>query len=125
MTYAEVLDAVYTALTAAGEKLAFVEIDCPYNYYVLTDNKTKFRRIKKWCRDRRIDFFVITNSEASGAQEFQRRCRNYLIHLELDGIRPDLSVLQSWYTYPSENLPESKAFTFTHTINVATNLDYY
>lgn len=120
VTYAQVLDAVYTKLTAAGQKLSFVEIDCPYNYYVLTDNKTKFLRIKKWCRDRGIQFFIIINSEASGAEEFQRRSRNYLFHLELDGIRSDLAILQSWYPYPSENLPESKAYTFTHTINAVT-----
>ena len=126
VTYSEALDAVHQALTKAGMKLDFLEVDCPYNYYrekrtrnkdAAVDNARKFTALQQWCKARDIGFHVVVNAEPrnQGAQGFHDLTCEYVRQLRRDGIFPDVFIIQSWYKQPAKNLPESEAFTFMNT----------
>lgn len=125
-TYLEVLDKLHQALGRAGEKLAFVEVDCPYNYYREketrakdgpVDNPTKLLALGQWCAARRIGFHLILNAEprGGGAQAFHDLTLEYIRRLRHDGVFPDVFLIQSWYKSPEKNLPESDKHTFMGT----------
>ena len=126
VTYLEALDTVHQALTAAGKKMDFLEVDCPYNYYrekrtrnkdAAVDNAQKFTALQQWCKARDIDFHVVVNAEPrnQGAQGFHDLTCEYVRQLRRDGIFPDVFIIQSWYKQPAKNLPESETFTFMNT----------
>ncbi len=112
-TYQEVLDMLYDKITAAGEKIAFVEVDCPYNYFRQTetlhkdgkiDNGEKLRALSAWCWQRDIKFHVIVNSEVKNASAkiYYEDVMQYLLALRRE--------------YPRENLPENEKYTFMNTV---------
>lgn len=130
--YSDALDTVYTALVNAGHTLDFFEIDCPYQYYIATrtfdndadvDNPTKFRSIQSWCRARGVAFHLVVNAEPrTGYQEFYTGTTAYINHLKQDQIFPDVITIQSWYTVPTANLPETTPYTFMNTARDAIDL---
>lgn len=126
-TYQEVLDVLYEKITAAGEKIAFVEVDCPYNYFRQKetlrkdgkiDNGEKLRSLSAWCWQRDIQFHVIINSEVNNAsaKTYYEDVMQYLLALRRENVFPDKFLFQSWYKYPRENLPENKKYTFMNTV---------
>ena len=133
VTYSEVLDTLHRALAQSGEKIAFVEVDCPYNYYRETrtrsndaalNNAQKFIELQKWCEERTIRFYVVVNAEPrdAGAKGFHDLTCLYVFQLRQDGIFPDLFTVQSWYKEPAKNLPETEPFTFMNTAKDAISL---
>ena len=126
VTYAKALDAVHQALTKAGMKVDFLEVDCPYNYYrekrtrnkdAVVDNAGKFAAIQRWCEKQEVGFHLVVNAEPrkAGAQAFHDLTCEYLRQLRRDGIFPDVFIIQSWYEQPAKFLPETEAFTFMNT----------
>lgn len=126
-TYREVLDALYEKITAVGEKIAFIEVDCPYNYFRQKetlrkdgkiDNGKKLRALSAWCWQRDIQFHVIVNSEvkSASARTYYEDVMQYLLALRRENVFPDKFLFQSWYKYPRENLPENKKYTFMNTV---------
>ncbi len=126
-TYRQVLDTLYNTLTNAGEKIAFIEVDCPYNYYRkkrtlrndgVVNNGQKLRALQVWCQQRNIQLHVIINSEASdnSPKTYHDNTLKYLLALRRDRIFPDKFLFQSWYDIPAENLPESGKYTFMNTV---------
>ena len=130
--YEDALNTVYTALADAGHTLDFFEIDYPYQYYIATrtfdndadvDNPTKFRSIQSWCRDRGVTFHLVVNAEPrTGYQEFYTGTIAYIDRLKHDQIFPDAITIQSWYTVPTANLPETKPYAFMNTARDAIDL---
>ncbi len=126
VTYSEALDAVHRALTKAGKKVDFIEVDCPYNYYrenrtrnkdAAVDNARKFAALQNWCKARDIRFHLVVNAEPrnQGAQGFPDLTCEHIRHLRPDGLYPDVFIIQSWYKQPDRHLPETEAFTFMNT----------
>jgi len=123
--YEDALNIVYTALVNAGHTLDFFEIDCPYQYYITTrtadndadvDNPAKFRSIQSWCQARGVNFHLVVNAEPrTGYQEFYTGTIAYINRLKQDQIFPDVITIQSWYTEPTANLPETILYTFMNT----------
>ena len=147
--YEDILNRVYDELAATGENLAFVEIDCPYNYYLRTktfkedadcDNSAKFHLIQQWCRERDVKLHIIINTDPaatwntrdlsdidpekikSANRRFHDGVLAYIQQLHKDDITPDLMLIQSWYRAPSANLPETEPGTFMNTGKEAAQL---
>lgn len=130
---AQALEKIHQVLTQAGERIDFIEFECPYNYYQARmtgkgdsaiNNSQTFRELEKWCRDRNIRVHVIINGDPSeeGAQGFHERTCEFVRHLRRDGIFPDLFLIQSWYQQPAAHLPETQADTFMYTAREAIRL---
>lgn len=126
VTYLQALQEVHAALLEAGEKMDFVEIDCPFNYYreVRTrkgdsevNNAVKLSHIENWCQKNGINFHLVVNAEPRkfGAQGFYDLTCEYVQRLHDDKIFPHAFIIQSWYKEPSSHLPESKKYTFMNT----------
>jgi len=134
--FSDLLNEFYLALTNAGEKLAFFEVDSPYQYYVAKksrdgkvkiNNKKKFTLIQKWCKENNVPFYLLINydshlSEDKSGKEFYDGVMNYIKILREDSIFPDVFILQSWYKIPAKNLPESEKYTFMNTTRDAIRL---
>ena len=126
VTCEEILNKVQGVLQAAGEKLDFVEIDNPCNYYLekktrsgdaVHDGRKNLLAIQEWCQTNKVDFHLIVNAEprGQGAKGFHDLTLEFIRRLRQDGVFPDLFLIQSWYKQPVKNLPESEADTFMNT----------
>lgn len=126
VTYSEVLDVLHRVLADADEKIDFVEVDCPYNYYrekrsrsddADIDNARKLTKLQQWCKERAIGFNLIVNAEprTEGAKGFHDMTCEYVQQLRRDGIFPDVFIVQSWYKQPAKHLPETERYTFMNT----------
>ena len=145
VTFHQALTAVHDALTKAGERIAFVEVDCPFGYYqqrktrkgdAKVNNPKKFLALQKGCEQRGIAFHIIINNEVPGRpgaqltptkqaaadRTFHDGTLEYIRRLRKDGIFPDVFLIQSWYVAPREHLPETRPHTFTHTALAAAEL---
>lgn len=132
-TYLAALGRISDALQAAGDKLDFVEVDCPYNYYRETktrngdapvDNAKKLLALQAWCEANGAEFRLIANAEhrGGGGEAFHDLVLEYTRALRRDGVFPDGFIIQSWYDKPDKNLPETEAGTFTNTLRDAVRL---
>ena len=132
VTYAQALEAVHRTVGEVGRRIAFVEVDCPYNYYAAErtrngdaplDNAGKFLALQSWCKAREIRFHLVLNFDhLTPFEEGQPRDRAlhdqtlaYVRHLRRDAVFPDTFIFQSWYTTPVKHLPETEPYTFTYT----------
>jgi hypothetical protein len=144
VTYLQAMNKVHDALEEAGERIAFIEIDCPYNYYTRKrtrsddaplDNKGKFLALQSWCGERGIKLHLIINCEpgpldADATEDLKREAGrrfhegtlNYVKALRRDGVFPDAFLIQSWYKAPVKHLPETEAYTFMNTARDAIRL---
>ncbi|MCL5269041.1 MAG: hypothetical protein M1457_00440 [bacterium] len=137
VTYDQAVTAVYEAVKKRNEKIAFIEVDCPYNYYRATrairrdlpvDNPKMFRDLHAWCQARGIRFQLVVNFETNAKRDqgnieaFHDGTLDYIRALRRDGIFPDAFTIQSWYKEPRENLPEDKAGTFMNAARDAVRL---
>jgi hypothetical protein len=146
--YRDALELIHRAVEARGRKIAFIEIDAPYNYYQLNrsprtgrsiSGKKLISEVEKWCRERKIRFHLVVNCEPkapfgdypenakkseleSGAKLFRAGVLDYVEALAGDGIRPDLIMFQSWYRAPAENLPVDAKYSFTGIVRDAMEL---
>ena len=126
VTYLQVLQEVHSALLEAGQKMDFLEIDYPYNYYrevrtrkgdAVVNNAAKLSHIENWCLNNGIQFHLVVNAEPrkAGGKGFYDLTCEYVKRLHQDKIFPDSFIFQSWYKEPEEHLPESKKYTFMNT----------
>jgi len=136
INYSDLLNEFNIALEKAGEELAFLEVDCPYQYYVAKksgngkekiNNKKKFTLIQNWCKKNNVLFSLVINydsnlSEDKSGKEFYEGVMNYIKELRKDSIFPDVFILQSWYKIPAKNLPENENYTFMKTTRDAIRL---
>ena len=140
--YQEVLAAVCAELKKNGDRLDFLEVDAPFNYYELKKSPTTgkpfhgdrlLRTIRDWCRVHDVAFHLVVNCEprepfgdyppamspeeaAAGATRYRQGGLAYLAALEQAAIRPDLILFQSWYRAPARNLPLSDPDSFIGTV---------
>lgn len=142
VNYRDALDRIDEALRRRGEKIDFIEVDAPYNYYKLDktisgrkfDGPKLLGEVQSWCRARKIEFHLIVNCEPrepfgdypetasdqekrAGAGVFRRGTEAYLRRLGQDGVTPDLLLIQSWYRAPAEVLPMTDRDSFTGIVN--------
>jgi hypothetical protein len=144
VTYLQALDKVHAAVEEAGERIAFIEIDCPYNYYIRKttraedaplDNAGKFLALQAWCGKRGIKLHIVINCEPGpleadatdgqkkkAGQRFHEGTLGYIKILRRDGIFPDAFLIQSWYKAPVDHLPETQEYTFMNTARDAIRL---
>ena len=126
VTYLQALQEVHSALLEAGQKMAFLEIDCPFNYYrevrtrkgdVEIHNAAKLSHVENWCLKKGIQFHLVVNAEPrkNGGKGFYELTCEYVQRLHRDKIYPDSFIFQSWYKQPAEHLPETKKYTFMNT----------
>ncbi|MEA1950128.1 MAG: carbohydrate binding domain-containing protein, partial [Planctomycetota bacterium] len=140
--YRDVLEAVYLAARENGNRIDFVEVDCPLNYYRATRNRSessrpvnnaaKFKALQQWCKERDIEFWLIVNYDTNpqkvagkpklGNRLFHDQTLAYIRRLYNDGVFPDGFTIQSWYKLPEEHLPEEGGYSFMHTARDAIRL---
>ena len=140
--YHDVLEAVYEAARKRGTSFDFVEVDCPFNYYRATVNRTepnrrvnnaaKFKALQRWCEDREIEFWLVLNFDTNPQQKagradlgnrlFHDETLAYIRRLHREGVFPDCFTIQSWYKLPAEHLPEDGGYSFMHTARDAVRL---
>lgn len=133
--YRDALEAVYQAAREKGATFDFVEVDCPWNYYRATknrsdptrrvDNAAKFKALQQWCEEHDLEFWLIVNFDTNpqkvagesdlGNRLFHDQTLAYIRRLRKDGIFPDCFTIQSWYKLPTEHLPEEGDYSFMHT----------
>jgi len=135
----ENLNALYDAFAKSDEKIDFLCTDCPYWYYIQTQNlrdkkpvsqKENFLKLQKWCEERKMNFRIIVNDHPKIKGEiedftdeqkhecnvaYQESCLNYIQALYDDNIHPDWIVFNCWYKSPTRNSPESAPYTFFNT----------
>lgn len=133
VTYLEAIGVLHRVLADAGEKIDFIEVDCPYNYYrekrtrkddADLDNAKKLSELQQWCEERAIAFHLVVNAEPreEGAKGFHDLTCAYVQDLRRDGIFPDVFIVQSWYKEPGKNQPETEEHTFMNTAKDAITL---
>jgi hypothetical protein len=140
--YRDVLEAVYKAAREKQTGFDFVEVDCPFNYYRATKNRTdpsrlvnnaaKFKALQRWCQERDLEFWLIVNFDTNpqhvagrtelGSRLFHDQTLAYIRRLRKDGVFPDCFTIQSWYKLPAEHLPETGGYSFMHTARDAVRL---
>jgi hypothetical protein len=140
--YHEALEAVYEAAKANGTGFDFVEVDCPWNYYRATanrsepqrrvDNAAKFKALQQWCKERGVELWLVVNYDTNpqkvagkgelGNKLFHDNTLAYIRRLRRDGVFPDCFTIQSWYKLPDQHLPEEDGYSFMHTARDAIRL---
>jgi len=133
--YRDALEAVCLAAKKKGGRFDFVEVDCPFNYYRSTANRTdparrvdnaaKFKALQRWCEQRAVEFWLIINFDTNpqkvmgkpglGNRLFHDETLAYIRRLRRDGVFPDCFTIQSWYKLLVEHLPEDGGYSFMHT----------
>jgi len=139
------LDALYKALTEAGETIPIISLDCPYPYYIYKksqngveiDTKQAILKMQKWCAERKIEFMMIVNTEPKFGgklaemseskreelnEHYREDCLRYIEMLYNDGVKPDWIMLESWYHVPTKNVPETQEGTFFNITNECIDL---
>jgi hypothetical protein len=125
-TFDQVIDDAIAELASLGEELNFIETDNPYRpYYVKVsdsrlpgitlDNASMLKDLWSFCTDRGLAFGMIFNSQEGGStsnRKFYEETLDFLTRFREDVGMPDFLNVESWYTYPDANLPESTSYTF-------------
>jgi len=125
-TFDQVIDDAIAELAGLGEELKFIETDNPYRpYYVKVsdsrlpgitlDNASMLRDLWSFCQDRGLAFGMIFNSQEGGKagnKNFYDETLAFQTRFREDVGMPDFLNVESWYTYPDANLPETTSYTF-------------
>ena len=121
-TYKEVLETVYRRLSQVGDRIDFLEVDFPYDYYkererlesnVPIDNRKSLLAVQKWCEDHDVRFHLIVNAAPQRrATSVHDLTLEYVRRRKQDGVFPDVFIIQSWFSAPSRFLPETRKDTF-------------
>jgi hypothetical protein len=126
--YYNVIQTIIHKTNAAGIPIAGVTVDAPYEYAVgihksaTIKNPQQFnwlgriRDLENYVEGQSLEFNLILNSEVGGAtsdKEFCQRTLRYLDAYRAAGGHPTRYMIQSWYPFPKEIVPENKQYTFT------------
>ena len=131
--YDEVIRVVPRKLRAASISLAGVTVDNPYDHLVgehpsvdFKDPKSvdwikRVRRYEDFAREQGLEFNLIVNSERGGHESDGLFCRETLQMVNTyrkAGGQPTRWLVQSWYLYPKQTLPETAPHTMTALVKV-------
>ncbi len=126
--YDEVVRAVLKAAAAAKIEFAGVTVDNPYEYAVgerasvnLTEPAkvnwlARIRAYEDFARSQGLEFNLIVNSEQGGKTSDRDFCERTLkmveAYVEVGG-RPTRYIVQSWYDFPKQVVPETAPHSMT------------
>lgn len=118
----QLLDTVLSVLRQGGEALDFFHADSPYDYdegIPGGQGWTKLKALQDFVRSRGMRFGLIYNSDRAGKTSDELFFRETLAakaKLAQAGGDPDDLILQSWYWYPRQWLPEDQPYTYTYLV---------
>lgn len=114
----KVLDDVNAACERKGTRVDMFQPEYSYSRIEATPNGwEKLKAMEAYCYDRDMDFIFLFNDHEGGTksdQEFHENVIHCLNEVQKNGLNPSMGTLQSWYTHPKEELPESKPYTFMY-----------
>lgn len=126
--YDKVARVVLDKLDSAGLQLEGVTVDNPYEYAIgeirprhLKDPSKidwikRIRTYEEFSRSRNLEFNLIVNSSKGGKtsdKEFYERTLKMVDAYTRANGRPTRYIVQSWYEYPKETLPETAPYSMT------------
>ncbi|MCL5269959.1 MAG: hypothetical protein M1457_05235 [bacterium] len=134
--YRLALEAIVRHAKAAGAPLAGFTIDNPYDYAIgevpspglkdptKIDWIARILDMEKYVHEHGLKYNVIFNCQRGGAKSAELFRKESLAFIDLyhkRGGRPDIYIMQSWYTHPdrTEIVPESDPNSFTGLIKDA------
>ena len=122
------IDALETRLAELNVKgLDFFRLDVDWVNFTTNDrgNWNEVKKLEKFCRDRQLPFSLIywaadyphlkqlnLADDATWYISIMRQGNDYA----LVGGAPDQYVIESWIEAPSRSVPETKGWTFTHSV---------
>ena len=134
--YSVVLEKAIAGINAAGEKIYYVNTDNPYDYAIATHPSSnvdvkkidwlgRIIDLEKQVKSHGLKFGLMYNSETGASvsdQQYYEDTINYINLYKSRGGAPDYSIIESWYTRPSNLFPDNQPYTFTYLVaNVFSN----
>lgn len=118
------METLFPAVQKSGLAIQAIQADFPWRYFAeqppdaiaaTVDWPGRLIQLEQYARGKGVNFHLTANSETGyvSAQAFSEDSLNYLDAYLAIGGKPDRFVVQSWYPYPEELLPESKPYTGT------------
>ena len=116
------LEALFSAVKSSDLPIHAIQADFPWRYFAeqppdafaaTVDWPDRLLQLEQFARSKGVRFHLTTNSETGyvSAQAFAEDSLKYLDAFLAAGGKPDHFVVQSWYPYPKELLPESEPHT--------------
>ena len=128
----EEFQVVLSAAEKAGVKFYALLTDNPYDYATGKRYSTQEKLIagidwmarlldlEKEVKSRGLAFALCFNSETPGTKgpegEYYRQTISYINDYTIRGGRPDINLIESWYKYPLESVPESEKYSVTYIV---------
>jgi len=127
--YHDVLEAAIAAVEAAGEEFAYYVADNPWGYASGTHNSVcshdvseidwmgRILALETQVQSHGIPFGLTYNSELGGNSDnatFYNETLEYIGAYQTYGGSPDIRNIESWYPYPTENMPEEESYTYSN-----------
>jgi len=118
----QLLDTVLSVLRQGGETLNFFHADSPYDFNEgIPDRQgwAKLKALQDFVRSRGMRFGLIFNSDRAGRTSDELFFRETLLakaKFTHAGGDPDDIILQSWYWYPRQWLPENQPYSYTYLV---------
>ena len=128
--YRIALEAALSALDAAGETVAYVVADNPYDYAIGAKDSNcyddpasvdwlgRLLSLQGQVQSHGIPFALIYNSGRGGStsnQLFYEDSVAFAAAYQAAGGRPDIAIVESWYEFPDLTLPETEPYTHMNT----------
>ena len=136
-TFDFVLEELFSALADVNESFAYVLVDHPWGYASAThvadcdydvttvDWIQRLIDLENQVKGHGLPFGLIYNSELGGTSsnaEFHNESLAYITAYQNHGGSPDIRMINSWYEFPSVNLPETEPYTLTNTMLAALSI---
>ena len=113
-----ILEDVIAACKRKGTRLDLFQPEYSYSRIEDTENGwAKLKAMETFCRKQGMDFIFLFNDHDGGNESgalFHKNVIHCLNEVNRNGLRPSMGTIQSWYTYPEEELPEDEPYTFMH-----------
>ena len=129
--YYEVIKIVLEKVKAADLSFAGITIDNPYEYLIGKHNSItwkdpshlnwlkRVRMFEDFCHESDVPFNLIINSETGGGSSdkmfYDRTLKMLETYIQAGG-NPERYIIQSWYNFPKETVPENKPYTMTYLV---------
>jgi hypothetical protein len=118
----QVLDKALAVLKQGGETIDFFHADSPYDVTERlpgVQGWAKLKALQDFVRSRGMRFGLIYNSDRAGQTSDELFFRETLLakaKFAQAGGDPDDIILQSWYWYPRQWLPEDQPYSYTYLV---------